>query len=129
MLSCHPSVICTGLLCLTVFQSAPLSATVATGSAGGNRRAQKSTTPTTSPSCPERETVNKTKTFLRDLFVHLCSGINKTASLYTPVIFTCPPIRSPLLSMEPIRDICPLPWVTNRTPPNAWWSSTLTLDP
>lgn len=48
---------------------------------------------------------------------------------YSPVILTRPTMRSPLLCMVPMRDMCPLPCVTNLTPPNAWWSSTLTLDP
>lgn len=48
---------------------------------------------------------------------------------YLPVMLTHAPIRSPLLSMALMRDTCPLPWVTNLTPPNAWWSSSLTFDP
>ncbi|XP_055358377.1 uncharacterized protein LOC114866809 [Betta splendens] len=60
---------------------------------GGNRRTQKSTTPTIPPSEPWRDTDRQTD------------------------------------RATPMRDICPLPCVTNLTPPNAWWSSTLTLDP
>lgn len=61
---------------------------------------------------------------------HMLVCLNRQCiQIYLPVILTQPLLRSPLLSKAPLRDICPLPCVTNLTPPNAWWSSTLTLDP
>lgn len=44
-------------------------------------------------------------------------------------IFTHPVTCSSRLSTAPARGIRPLPCVTKRTPPNAWWSSALTFNP
>lgn len=63
------------------------------------------------------------------LQVNRCDVTDRQNRKSSPEILTRPVMRSPGLSMVPIRDICPLPCVTKRTPPKPWWSSSLILKP